>query len=469
MRHPKNPFSPDRPADGAETADDGPYPWLRDRQEVSAEGMPGGPGPAGGGSGSPPLPRRTGDSGVRPYGTQAADQDFWPLTDPEDSWPLTPRPSPGPWTPGLRRLHRRRSPGRKAGPGGVGAGRAQEPWTQTGHRSRGRNGPQEPGTQNGPGSRGHRTGLGSRGHRTGLRSRSTKRARRAVGTDGPDAPGPRRSRMPGRRLPRRTAGPGITGTMLTCRNPGRPAHRRLARRRPAHRRRLTGGGPRQAGPPQTGPPRTARGRLGPRSPGCRPGPGRGRDQHARNARCPGMAGAPSPARHAGPPDLDEPWLRTAKPKSPRRRRRGRGGHSAPEPAYQDDLAPADGTHLVAAQAGQDAGAAPSMESQDLWESWEPPYNQAGAAPKPVLNRTAPYPELVRDAEYEDELWQTPGLGGAGGDGPRYPGQHRRGAHARNAGRPRMNGASWPSPERWPSRARSRSGFWACGRCTTEMR
>ena len=153
---------------------------------------------------------------------------------------------------------------------------------------------------------------------------------------------------------------------------------------------------------------------------------------------------PSPARNAGPPDLDEPWLRTAKPKSPRRRRRrGRGGHSAPEPAYQDDLPPADGTYLFPAQAGsagQDAGPAPLMESQDLWESWEPPYNQAGAAPEPVLNRTAAYPELVRDAEYEDELWQTPGLGGAGGDGPRYPGQHRRAAHARNAGRPRMNGA-----------------------------
>ena len=91
-------------------------------------------------------------------------------------------------------------------------------------------------------------------------------------------------------------------------------------------------------------------------------------------------------------------------------------------------------------AGQDAGPAPARESQGLWESWEPPYDQAGAAPEPVLNRTAPYPELVRDAEYEDELWQAPGLGGAGGDGPRYPGQHRRSAHARNAGRPRINGA-----------------------------
>ncbi len=157
---------------------------------------------------------------------------------------------------------------------------------------------------------------------------------------------------------------------------------------------------------------------------------------------PGWQEPPSPARHAGPPDLDEPWLRTPKPKSPRWRR-GRGGHSAPEPAYQDDLPPADGTHLFPAQAGpasQDAGPAPSMESQDLWESWEPPYNQAGAAPEPVLNRAAPYPELVRDAEYEDELWQPPGLGGAGRDGPRYPGQHRRSAPARNAGRPRMSGA-----------------------------
>ena len=130
-----------------------------------------------------------------------------------------------------------------------------------------------------------------------------------------------------------------------------------------------------------------------------------------------------------------------KPKSSRWR--GRGGHSAPEPADQGDLPPADGTHLLPAQggpAGPDDDAAPSMESQELWESWEPPYSQAGAAAQRVPNRTAPYPELVRDAEYEDELWRDPGLGGAGGDGPRYPGPRRRAAHARNTGRPRMSGA-----------------------------
>ena len=248
-------------------------------------------------------------------------------------------------------------------------------------------------------------------------------------------------RIPGRRPPRRTAGPGITGTMLTCRNPGRLARRRPARRRLARRDwpagdRPAGGWP--AGDRAAGD--RARGALAAGS-----GPGRGRDQHARNARCPRMAGAPvaGSQRGAARPGRALAADGETEVAATMRRRRGRGGHSAPEPAYQDDLPPADGTHLFPAQAGsagQDAGPAPLMESQDLWESWEPPYNQAGAAPEPVLNRTAAYPELVRDAEYEDELWQTPGLGGAGGDGPRYPGQHRRAAHARNAGRPRMNGA-----------------------------
>ena len=202
------------------------------------------------------------------------------------------------------------------------------------------------------------------------------------------------------------------------------------------------GGPQQSGPQQGGPQEGGRPETGPQEPWLQ--------AQAPPADAPGTAGThdvpdwqepPPPARNAGPPDLDEPWLRTAKPKSSRWR--GRGGHSAPEPADQGDLPPADGTHLhpaLGGPAGPDDDPAPSMESQELWESWEPPYNQAGAAPERVPNRTAPYPELVRDAEYEDELWRDPGLGGAGGDGPRYPGPRRRAAHARNTGRPRMSGA-----------------------------
>ncbi len=465
MRHPKNPFSPDQPADGAETADDGPYPWLRDRQEVSAEGTPGGPGPAGGGSGSPPLPRRTGDSGFRPYGTQAAGQDFWPLTDSEDSWPLTPRPQSGP-------LDSRPAP---ASP------EPQEPWAESGPQEAwAQDGPQEPWTPNGPGEPQTPNGPGEPRTPNGPREPRTQNGPREPRTpNGPEEPWAE----DGLQEPRAQARPAELGTQDEQAQPWAqdgpddpwaaagtphawsPAPPPYSGSRdywddadlqeswpsgsPEAGPPQTGSpeaGPRQTGPPQTGPRETGLPQTGPRETGPEepwlqaPGPAADATSMPGTHDVPEWQEPPSPARHAGPPDLDEPWLRTAKPKSPRRRRRGRGGHSVPEPAYQDDLAPADGTHLVAAQAGQDAGAAPSMESQDLWESWEPPYNQAGAAPEPVLNRTAPYPELVRDAEYEDELWQTPGLGGAGGDGPRYPGQHRRGAHARNAGRPRMNGA-----------------------------
>jgi hypothetical protein len=93
-----------------------------------------------------------------------------------------------------------------------------------------------------------------------------------------------------------------------------------------------------------------------------------------------------------------------------------------------------------------------MGFQDLWESWEPPYDPIGAISEPVLHPTAPYPELVRDAEYEEELglWEAPGSGGPDGGAPYdgepyggetpYPGPRRRAQHARGAGRPRMNGA-----------------------------
>ena len=85
-----------------------------------------------------------------------------------------------------------------------------------------------------------------------------------------------------------------------------------------------------------------------------------------------------------------------------------------------------------------------MGFQDLWESWEPPYDPIGAISEPVRHPTAPYPELVRDTEYEDDLglWETPAEAGPGGGPhyPDYPGPRRRAQHARNPGRPRLNGA-----------------------------
>jgi len=85
-----------------------------------------------------------------------------------------------------------------------------------------------------------------------------------------------------------------------------------------------------------------------------------------------------------------------------------------------------------------------MGFQDLWESWEPPYDPIGAISEPVRHPTAPYPELVRDTEYEDDLglWEIPAEAGPGGGPhyPDYPGPRRRAQHARNPGRPRLNGA-----------------------------
>ncbi len=476
MRHPKNPFSPDQPADGAETADDTPYPWLRDRYKVSAEGMPGGPGPAGGhGGGPPPLPRRTGDSGFRPYRTQAAAQDFWPLADPEDSWPLAPRPQAGPQdSRPAQASPEPQEPWAESGP--------QEPWTQNGPgKPWTQNGPGEPWTQNGPGEPWAEEGPQEPWAEDGLQEPPAQaRPAEPWAQDGPAEPpaqappaepwaqngqaepwaqnGPAEPwARDGRAEPWAQNGPDGPWTPAGAPHSWSPAPPPDSGSRDywddADLQEPWPSGSPEAGPPQPGPPQPDPPQPDPRETGPRetgpgepwlqaPGPAADAPRMPGPHDVPEWQEPPSPARNAGPPDLDEPWLRTAKPKSPRWRR-GRGGHSAPEPAYQDDLPPADGTHLFPAQAGSaglDAGPAPSMESQDLWESWEPPYNQAGAAPEPVLNRTAPYPELVRDAEYEDELWQTPGLGGAGGDGPRYPGQHRRSAHARNAGRPRMSGA-----------------------------
>ena len=92
MRHPKNPFSPDEPDDGA-------FDRPRERHELAADAAP-----ARGSGTPPPLPRRKGDSGFRPRAGQAPpQQDLWPLGDPEDSWPLAPRPPAEPagyWSPG---------------------------------------------------------------------------------------------------------------------------------------------------------------------------------------------------------------------------------------------------------------------------------------------------------------------------------------------------------------------------------
>jgi len=491
MRHPKNPFSPDRPANGAETEEGAAYDWRRDGQEAAAEGMPGDPGPAGGRTGGPaPLPRRTRDSGFRPDLTQAAGQDFWPLTAPEDAWPLVPRPQAG----------SQASRPAPASPEAWAEGGPEEPWAPPGHQEPwGQNGPREPrthGEPDGPWTQGEPREPWTHGEPDGPWTQGEPREPWTHGEpDGPWTQGePREPWMHGE-----PDGPWAEANLQEPLAAAQPA----AQAQPAEPWAQDGpgdpwaqagaphswspppppydgsrdywddaelqepwpsgqeeAGPQQGGPQQGGPQQGGRPETGPQEPWLQaqappadpPGsPGSpGLAGLAGSADLAGLAGTadvpdwqepPPPARNAGPPDLDEPWLRTAKPKSSRWR--GRGGHPAPGPGDQGDLPPADGTHLLPAQggpAGPDDDPAPSMESQELWESWEPPYNQAGAARQRVPNRTAPYPELVRDAEYEDELWRDPGLGGAGGDGPHYPGPRRRAAHARNTGRPRMSGA-----------------------------
>ena len=78
-----------------------------------------------------------------------------------------------------------------------------------------------------------------------------------------------------------------------------------------------------------------------------------------------------------------------------------------------------------------------MGFQDLWESWEPPHDPTGSVSDRAVRPTAAYPEFVRDAEYEDDLWEIPAdpaAAGSGGGGPRRGGQH-----ARSLRRPRRGG------------------------------
>ena len=165
---------------------------------------------------------------------------------------------------------------------------------------------------------------------------------------------------------------------------------------------------------------------------------------------------PAPPAQAGPPREswrpperppvapDEPWLQA--PETPRRRVRGwagrmaalyRGELSQPESAAAEPRA-----DRVAAGSGgsaePEAGPVPaSMGFQDLWESWEPPYDPVGSVSDRVVRPTAPYPEFVRDAEYEDDLWEIPADPAAAGSGDGGP--RRGGQHARSLRRPRRGG------------------------------
>jgi hypothetical protein len=391
MRHPKNPFSSGEPADDA-------FERSRDRDEPAAEAAP------GRGSGTPPpLPHRTGDSGFRPHGRQAAGpQDFWPLTDPEDSWPLAPRPNAataGSWSP----------------PGPEDSWQAPVPAQADPRDEWAQGGPRDESAQGDP-------------------------------QDYWEAPAPEQG------------APSDDWSRAGGRESWPP---------PAPARAPAQGGPRDewahAGPeeawedsgPAQGRPPGSWGRAGARdswSPDSRP------------QAAPRDPWLPPPARE-GPTGRDDlpPGGHDFFPAPPRVTDRAheddRPQHDErryeDEPRWEDERPRQE--RVPAAPAGQtpdqEADPAPApMGFQDLWESWEPPYDPIGAISEPVLHPTAPYPELVRDAEYEDELglWETPAPGGPGGSEPPghgayggepyYPGPRRRAQHARNAGRPRMSGA-----------------------------
>jgi hypothetical protein len=140
---------------------------------------------------------------------------------------------------------------------------------------------------------------------------------------------------------------------------------------------------------------------------------------------------------------DEPWLQA--PETHRRVRgwawrkaaRYLGERSQPESAAAEP--PADRMPAGSEGSAEPEAATASMGFQDLWESWEPPRDPADSVSDRDVHPAAPYPEFVRDAEYEDGLWEVPAgpaaAAGSGGRGPRRAGQH-----ARNFRQPRRGGS-----------------------------
>ena len=457
MRHPKNPFSPDEPDDDA-------VDLPRDRHELAADAAP------GRGSGTPPpLPRRKGDSGFRPRDGQAPpQQDFWPLIDPEDSWPLAPRPpaepagycSPGgredSWAaPAPAQGGRRDDGGQEAGP--------EEAWAASGPAQSGPRDyeaqadprddwaqaePEEPWAAYGPAEGDPPASWGQGGKQEFWSPDSRPHG----APRDPSRPPPAREDLRGEDL----RGP-VRGAV---RGPVRGAVRGPVRGTEPPPRRARGRGDHSA------PGSTGRGDLPPGGDHFFPAPARFTGR---------LQGGARPPEDSRPPERFLPAERSLPPESPRPPEDLRPPERSLPPENlrppQDDLSWEDeqrcedehprSERVPAAAAGpaadQEGDPAPASTGfQDLWESWEPPYDPVGAISEPVRHPTAPYPELVRDTEYEDDLgfWETPAEAGPGG-GPRYPDYPgpRRAGPARTE--PRA-----PAPERrasGPSRSTGHRG------------
>ena len=471
MRHPKNPFSSDEPGDDA-------FEWRRDDQDLATEA------PGRGRGTPPPLPHRAGDSGFRPHGRQAPPpQDFWPMTDPEGAWPLAPRPQAAPaglWSPagpedawpagGPAQGY----PGDDRAPADPQGSREppapqrddlRDEWAHADSRDEWvKAGPEEPWAAQAPQPADSGGGWVQAGPQDSWQVPAPRQGdpRDDGGQAGPDEPWAARAPQPaapqGEWL---QAGPQDSGQAPAPQQGDSQGDGGQA----GPEESWEHSGPAQGGPPGSGgraAERDSGPQAAPRDPWLPP-PANG-DHSALGPTAPGDLPSggrdffPAPPRstdraqeddrqqyddYAGYDDLpqyDE--------------RRGEGDRTGEDEGLRSDDGPwEDGRPRqeripAAGQApGQEADpAAASMGFQDLWEPWEPPHDPAGAVAEPALYPTAPYPELVRDAEYEDELglWETPAPGGPGrggphGDEPYHPGP-RRAQHARNAGRPRMSGA-----------------------------
>ena len=494
MRYPKHPFSPDETAaDGraespddryaespddryaespddryAESPDDRYAESPDDRYDVTPEAAP----DRGSGT-SPPLPRRSGDSGFRPHEQPGpASQDSWEAADPQGSWPLAPRPQAEPrdpcahedpqlaWAAVPPQDETRDSSApvdpqdaERAGPHSAPADEAQEPWAEGNYRPAWPTDdpvPDEPPERPVPGDRQQAWSAGT------------------SPSDGAQDPwayaDPRDYRLPetpwqaepgeawdygdrGDSWPAEAAGQGSSGEPWDFAGPeGAPRTETPAQREaqepwtygdaegswdPAQSQQDGAPAPAAQADPDTG--WTGLGAL--------------RD------------GAPAPAARADrpwepwrPPERppvapDEPWLQA--PETPIRRARGWLGRKAAryrgEPAQPGSAAAEPRADRVAAGSGgsaePEAGPVPaSMGFQDLWEPWEPPHDPTGSVSDRAARPTAPYPEYVRDAEYEDDLWEIPADPAAAGSGGGRP--RRGGQHARSFRRPRPGGGAF---------------------------
>jgi len=478
MRYPKHPFSPDEPAaDARAESPDDRYDVIPEAAPERGSGTP------------PPLPRRTGDSGFRPHEQPGpAPRDSWQAADPQGSWPLAPRPQAEPldsWAHEDPQLAWAAAPPRdetqassvpvdpqeaeRAWPLSAPAEEPQEPWAEE---------PQEPWAEEpqepwaggnyrparptdapsadeplerpvaGDQQRAWSNGTSPSGGAQDPWAYADPRDYRP-----PETPQEVEPREPwdygdrGDSWPAEAAGQGSSGEPWDYAGPEVASQTETPAQAEAQEPWAYGdpeGSWDPAQPQQDwapAPPAQADPDTGWTGPGAQqdwaPAP-------------PAQADWPrEPWRPPERPPVapDEPWLQA--PETPRRRARGWAGRKAAryrgEPSRPESAAAEPRADQVAAGSGgsaePEAGPVPaSMGFQDLWESWEPPHDPIASVSDRVVRPTAPYPEFVRDAEYEDDLWEIPAdpaAAGSGGGGPRRGGQH-----ARSLRRPRRGGSAF---------------------------